>query len=69
MSDTVARRIRNGRRPLPLGRMLFLAAMLLPIEFIVLFALMMVDGCASREAACASSATTLISVVFDCQTN
>ncbi|MBN3793403.1 MULTISPECIES: hypothetical protein [Burkholderia] len=69
VSDTVPRRTRNCRWPLPLGLTLFLPAMLLPIEFIALLALVLVDGCASRVATCASSATTLISITFDCQTN
>ncbi|WP_278648227.1 hypothetical protein [Burkholderia lata] len=69
MSDTVPRRIRNCRWPLSSGLTLFLPAMLLPIEFIALLALVMVDGCASRVATCASSATTLISITFNCQIN
>ncbi|MDR6498189.1 hypothetical protein J2785_001333 [Burkholderia ambifaria] len=69
MSDTVPRRILNCRWPLPLGATLFLPAMLLPIEFIALLALVMVGDCVSREATCTSSATTLIIVTFDCQIN
>ncbi|WP_175043384.1 hypothetical protein [Burkholderia lata] len=69
MSDTVPRRIRNCRWALPLGLTLFLPAVLLPIEFIALLALVMVDGCVSRKATCASPATTLISLAFNCQTN
>ncbi|MBN3732947.1 hypothetical protein [Burkholderia sp. Tr-20390] len=69
MSDTVPRRIRSGWWRAPLGSTLFPPAVLPKIEFIALLALVMLGDCANREATRASSATTLIILTFDCQTN